>query len=712
MALNVADAVLPLDSKLLYFNRELSDLAFIERILEESYNKKHPLLERLRFLSVSATVLDQFYTVRVARMRRKIDKGITKASVDGLTPAMQYEKVNTYADHLLESQQHSWLQIQELLSEHQIALVNPSSLNDEELIFAEDYFHKQVMPALSPFTIDREHPFPYIPSGGLCVVAQGTNEKGKPTHILIPLPQSLQRFKLLPGKDTRIVPLESLVILFIQSFFSDIVIVSCGTFQILRDNDLALAERFDDLREMVETGVRQRERANVIRLKFDSQMPEEAGYFVIEALGVHHSDVIDTMREENLSVTTSEFVARDALIGLSDAIDLISSSLAPKFPHLIFPSYEAKLPPRVRMSEGDYFSMIRERDLMLHYPYDSFDVLVNFIRKAAVDPDVTAIKQTLYRTSEGSPIVKALIAAAESGKAVIAVIELEARDNEKSNVQLAKRMEAAGVQIVYGIVDLKVHCKMTLVVRREEDATVLYTHFGTGNYHPENARLYTDLSYFTSNKKLGSDANKVFNYLTSGSFPTCKLLSVAPGNIREELIQLVNVEIENAKNGVPAHIWAKLNSFTDPQLINKFYEASCAGVTINMVVRRQCRLKPGVPGLSENISVKSIVGRYLEHSRIYCFASGHPLPGPDASIFISSADWMERNFDDRVEIMIPITDPVVHQQVLDDVMLKNIEDSDQSWLLTSTGEYERVEGTGFSVQNWLMENDSRSSQIL
>lgn len=712
MALNVAEADLSLDSKLLYFNRELSDLAFIERVLEESYNKKHPLLERLRFLSISATVLDQFYTVRVARMRRKIDKGITKASVDGLTPAMQYEKVNTYADHLLESQQHSWLQIQELLSEHHIALVNSSSLNDEELRFAEDYFHQQVMPALSPFMIDREHPFPYIPSGGLCVVAQGTNGKGKPTHILIPLPQSLQRFKLLPGKDTRIIPLESLVTLFIQSFFSDIDIVSCGTFQILRDNDLALAERFDDLRDMVETGVRQRERANVIRLKFDSQMPEEAGYFVLEALGVHHSDVIDTMREENLSVTTSEFVARDALIGLSDAMDLISSSLAPKFPHLTFPSYEAKLPQRVRRSEGDYFSMIRERDLMLHYPYDSFDVLVNFIRKAAIDPDVAAIKQTLYRTSEGSPIVTALITAAESGKSVIAVIELEARDNEKSNIQLAKRMEAAGVQIVYGIVDLKVHCKMTLVVRREEDATVLYTHFGTGNYHPENARLYTDLSYFTSNKKLCSDANKVFNYLTSGSFPTCELLSVAPGNIREDLIQLVDVEIENAKNGLPAHIWVKLNSFTDPQLINKFYEASCAGVTINMVVRRQCRLKPGVPGLSENISVKSIVGRYLEHSRIYCFANGHPLPGPKASVFISSADWMERNFDDRVEIMIPITDPVVHQQVLDDVMLKNIEDSDQSWLLTSTGEYERVDDTGFSVQNWLMENDSRSSQVL
>jgi len=709
MVTKAADSALPLDTNQLYFNRELSDLAFIERVLEESSNENHPLLERLRFLSISATVLDQFYTVRVARMRRKIDSGNNKPSVDGLTPAMQFDKVNIYARRLLESQQQSWIKIQALLSEHQIEIVPLNGMNEEELKFADDYFHNHMMLALSPFMIDREHPFPYVPSGGLCVVAEGIDQKGARMHILIPLPQSLPRFKLLPGQNTRIITLEFLVIQFIQSFFNEIEITRCGTFQILRDNDLALAERFDDLREMVETGVRQRERANVIRLKFDDQMPEEAGYFVAETLGVLTADEIETMKNQNLGVASSEFVARDALLGLSDAIGLISRSLEPRYPHLVFPSYEATMPQRVKKSGGDYFSIIRERDMMLHYPYDSFEVLVTFIQNAAIDPHVTAIKQTLYRTTEGSPIVNALIAAAERGKAVTAVVELEARDNEKANVQLAKRMEAAGVQIVYGIVDLKVHCKMTVIVRREEDETLLYTHFGTGNYHPGNARLYTDLSYFTCNRALGNDANKVFNYLTSGSFPACELLVVAPRDIRRELLQLIDIEIKNAQNGKPAQIMAKLNSLTDPKIINKFYEASTAGVVVELVVRRQCRLRPGLPGLSENISVKSIVGRYLEHSRIYCFANGETLPGRNAKVFISSADWMERNFDDRVEIMIPITDPVVHEQVLDDVMLKNIEDTAQSWRLTPEGSYERMESNGFSVQNWFMENDTRSA---
>ncbi len=708
MVINVADETLPLDSNSLYFNRELSDLAFIQRVLEESSNENHPLLERLRFLSISAMVLDQFYTVRVARLLRKIDSGNNKVSVDGLTPAAQLERVNIYADHLLDAQQKSWIQIQGLLAEHQISMVLPGELNDEELDFAEHYFHNHLVHALSPFMIDREHPFPYIPSGGLCVVAEGINRKRKKMHILVPLPRSLPRFKILPGKETRIIALESLIIRFIQSFFNDIEITHCGTFQILRDNDLALAERFDDLREMVEKGVRQRERANVIRLKFDNEMPEEAGYFVAEMLGVHNPDEIIAMKNQNLCIASSEFVARDALLGLSDAMDLISRSLAPDYPHLIFPVYKAKVPQRIKNSDGDYFSVIRERDLMLHYPYDSFEVLVNFIQKAAVDPQVIAIKQTLYRTSETSPIVSALITAAERGKAVIAVVELEARDNEKTNVQLAKRMEAAGVQIVYGIVDLKVHCKMTLIIRREDDETLLYSHFGTGNYHPGNARLYTDLSYFTCDKTLGNDANKVFNYLTSGSFPNCEKLSVAPRNIRKELLRLIDAEIENAKNGIPAQVMAKLNSLTDPEIINKFYEASSHGVTIDLVIRRQCRLKPGLPGRSENITVKSIVGRYLEHSRIYCFANGETLPGRNAKVFIASADWMERNFDDRVEIMIPITDPVVHLQVLEDVMLKNIEDAGQSWQLTSRGQYERMESNGFSVQNWLMENESRS----
>lgn len=693
----------------LYFNRELTDLAFIERVLEESANERHPLLERLAFLSISAMVLDQFYTVRVARLRQKIEIGNHSPSVDGLTPGDQLEKVNIYANHLLSSQQDSWVQIQHRLAEHDISIIVPSELREQEELYAKEYFDNQLVPVLSPFMIDREHPFPFIASGGLCVVAEGENNNGKKSYLLIPLPSSLPRFLLLPGQETRVITLESLIISFIQSFFADIKITSCGTFQILRDNDLALAEKFDDLRQMVETGVQQRQRANVIRLKFDSDMQETSRCFVAEALGVLSQEEIKSIKEQKLTTDDSPHIATDVLLGLSDALKLISTSLAPRFPHLLFPSYDARNPKRIKQSSGDYFSVVRERDMMLHYPYDSFNVLINFIQNAAVDPDVVAIKQTLYRTSEGSPIVEALITAAKSGKAVLAVVELEARDNEKSNVLLAKKMEAAGVQIVYGIVDLKVHCKMTLIVRREDDETVLYSHFGTGNYHPGNARVYTDLSLFTANRKMGNDANKIFGYLTSGSLPDCEHLSVAPNNIRQDIINLIETEIENSKNGKPAEVWAKLNSLTDPALIDKFYEASNQGVKVSLVVRRQCRLRPGVSGLSENITVKSIVGRYLEHSRIYCFANGESLPNPGAKVFLASADWMERNFDDRVEIMAPIIDPTVHDQVLHDVMQKNLEDTAQSWQLTADGKYVRHEKSDFSVQEWLMVNHSRSA---
>ena len=698
------------DSSSNYFNREITDLAFVERVLDESSNLDHPLLEQLGFLSISASILDQFYSVRVARLRRRIDQGKTQSSIDGLTPYEQLRKVNAYADHLLESQQKSWVQIHSRLQERGISLASHDDLSPGEMKFLDEHFHQHLMPILSPFMIDREHPFPYIPSGGICVVAEGRTASGLQTHLLVPLPPSVARFSLLPGETTRIIALESIIIRFIQSFFTDLEITSCGAFQILKDNDLALAERFDDLREMVETGLEQRQRANVIRLKFVSNMTEASRLFVAEELGVLNEEEIEELRLNNQSVTSSEHVAVDMLIGLSDALELISNSLAPIFPELVFPPYKPAIPERIKQSRGDYFSVIREGDLMLHWPYDSFEILTDFLHKAAIDPDVTAIKQTLYRTSDKSPIVSALIAAAESGKAVIAVIELEARDNERANVLLAKRMEDAGVQIVYGIVDLKVHSKMTLIVRREADKTVLYTHLGTGNYHPGNAKVYTDLAYFSCDETLSSDTNKVFNYLTSGSFPSCSVLSVAPKNLRRDLIAHIEEETKNAEQGKPAAIWAKLNALTDPAIIDKLYSASQAGVTIELIVRRQCRLKPGVTGLSENIRVKSIVGRYLEHSRIYCFGNGHALPHSGAKVFISSADWMERNFDDRVEIMIPVVDPVVHQQVLDDIMCKNIEDTDQSWILTPTGTYQRELAGKFSVQNWFMDNHTRSGK--
>ncbi len=693
-----------------FLNRELSDLAFIERVVEESINPGHPLLERLGFLAISSSVLDQFYTVRVARLHRKIRSGNHKPGVDGTTPTIQLRQVNACTDRLITLQQDSWTRIRTLLADRGIHFMDGTELDDEGVSFARKYFDQHISPVISPFIIDREHPFPYIPSGGLCVVAGISNTRSPDTHLLIPIPSSLPGFIRIPAMDARFVSIEALIIRFMDTLFTESRMIDFGSFQILRDNDLTLKDRFDDLREMVETGLQQRDRAHVIRLKFARDMSEKARRFVARALGVLSDDEASVLHDSGESVTTSDTIVDDPLIGFSGIMDLISESLLPEHADLAYPPLRPKVPERIRHSAGDYFAVIRDRDLMLHWPYDDFDVLAGFIMKAALDPDVVAIKQTLYRTSNASPVVNALIAAAESGKSVIAVVELEARDNEKANIVLARKMEAAGIHIVYGIVDLKVHCKLTLVVRREDDESRRYAHIGTGNYHPVNARIYTDLAWFTCDEAITGDVNRVFNYLTSGYPPGCRELVVAPADLRKELLNLIDAEIGAAGNGEPTGIWAKLNALTDPELITKLYEASEAGVPVELVVRRQCRLKPGVRGLSGNIRVKSIVGRFLEHSRIYCFANGHPLPHDRNHVYIASADWMERNFDDRVEIMAPVRDPVVKQQILLDIMQGNLKDTEQSWFLDAEGGYRRLKGDGHSVQDWLMRNYSRSGK--
>ena len=605
----------------------------------------------------------------------------------------------------------SWLELQESLGAEGISLVTPDDITPDEHEYIRSYFENHLAAIISPFIIDREHPFPFVPSGGLCVVAEGRNRMGKKKHMLVPLPQSVSRFMLMPGTDqVRIIALEMIIIENIQSLFSDTQIHGCGTFQILRDNDLAIGDRFDDLRAVVETGIERRERADVIRLKFVDNMPEEARFFVARSLGVLDKRQIEIMKKRGYGIDRSGFIVIDSLLGLADAISLIQSALAPRFPHLMFEPYDPGVPARVK-SEPDLFKVIKERDLALHYPYDDFQVLVDLLNQAASDPKVSAIKQTLYRTSRSSPIEDALVEAAEAGKSVMAVIELEARDDEKSNVQLAKRLEAAGAHVVYGIVDLKVHTKMTLIVRHEEDETVLYSHIGTGNYHPGNARMYTDLSLMSACPTLGADTNKVFNYLTSESVPACERIVVAPADLRDRIMDEIDIEIDNARNGLPAQVWAKVNSLTDPMLIEKLYEASKAGVQIDLVVRRHCRLRPGIPGLSDNIRVKSIVGRFLEHSRVYCFAHGRELPHDDAALYIASADWMERNFDDRVEIMVPVEDPEVRKQVIYDLLQRNLEDEAQSWHLQTDATYARPTNEGFSVQEWYMQEETRSGKV-
>ena len=660
-----------------YLNREISDLQFIQRVADEAQNNRHPLFERLRFLAISVSILDQFYTTRVARLSRFVREHKIRYSPDGLTPTQELKVIQQRADDLMNSQHMIWLAQMQELAEVGIHLPSPDQLSSEDIDWLRSYFVSHILPVITPFTLDEEHPFPFIPSGGICVVLEFET-----THILIPLPDNLPRFITLPGESIRHVSFESIIFEFSDVLLSDETLLNCGLFQILRDNDLARQEHSADLRSKIESGLRLRHKANVIRLKVEG-LTEENIRFIAGQLGLLTDEDIELMDQQGESVTELEFVS-NSLPGLSHVSQLINANTHPE---LVFPPFTPRYPQRVKDFGHDCFAAIAKKDLLVHWPYESFDVVVRFLDQAASDERVLSIKQTLYRTSDDSPIVNAMVNAAASGKAVTAIIELEARDNEQSNVALAKRLEVAGVQIVYGIVGLKIHCKLTTITRREGDNTVIYSHFGTGNYHPENAKTYTDISFFTMNQQLGRDAGRIFNYITSEYFQPTSDLTMAPKQLRQVLTGLIDKEISNALAGKPAQIWVKLNSITDKDLIEKLYEASEAGVEIELIIRRQCSLIPGVKGMSSNIHVKSIVGRFLEHSRIYCFANGETMGREKALIYLASADWMERNLDDRVEVMVPIWDETVRTQLLEQIMVANLKDNLQSWNLQADGEY-------------------------
>ena len=594
----------------------------------------------------------------------------------------------------MEDQHKIWLTQRQELAEANIHLLGREQLAAEDRSWLQSYFLSHISPVITPFTLDEEHPFPFIPSGGICIVLEYEDQ-----HILVPLPGSLSRFIQLPGEDNRYVAIESIIFEFAHLLFSDTSFQSGGIFQILRDNDLAKQERSDDLRSIVEFGLRMRHKANVIRLKVQN-LSEANIRFIASHLGLLSDEDIDLLDQQDELAANLEFICK-SVPGLSQASQLINRNLRPD---LLFTPYTARYPQRVIDFDHDCFIAITTKDLLVHWPYESFDVVVRFLNQAATDDNVLSIKQTLYRTNDDSPIVNAMVNAATRGKAVIAVIELEARDNEQSNVALAKRLETAGVQIVYGIVGLKIHCKLTVVTRKEGDDTVIYSHFGTGNYHPDNARIYTDLSFFTRDQSLGRDANQVFNYITSERFLPTSQLIVAPRQLRTSLYDLIDAEIKNARDGKPAEIWAKLNSLTDPALIEKLYDASNSGVRIQLIIRRHCCLIPGIEGMSANISVKSIVGRFLEHARVYCFANGHEMGCENAQMYLSSADWMERNLDERVEVMVPLFDKTVRAQLLEQIMHANLKDARQSWLLSSAGEYHRTEAEmAFCAQSYFMQ---------
>ncbi len=682
------------DAAARYFNRELSWLKFNQRVLEEAANPAHPLLERVRFLSISGANLDEFFMVRVAGLYGQVLRKIEEPSIDGLTPTEQLTATVKAADALMAQQQKLWKSLKRGLRKEGIKLLDPSEIGKNALSAVAKHFAEQILPVLTPQALDPAHPFPFIPNQGISLIFEmRRKDDGEIVQQLVMIPPSLPRFVKVAGAGERFVTMEALIMRFIGQMFPHHEPIASGAFRVIRDSDIEIEEEAEDLVRYFRSAVKRRRRGRVIRLKLGAGLPKKMANLIRREMGAGGDIVAETV----------------GFLGIGDLAQLVELDR----PDLKFSPYSPRFPERILEHDGDCFAAIRQKDLVVHHPYESFEVVLSFLEQAAQDPDVVAIKQMLYRAGKQSAVIRALCDAAEAGKSVTAVVELKARFDEEQNLHWASQLERSGVQVVYGFVDMKTHAKISLVVRREKEGFRTYCHLGTGNYHPITARIYTDLSFFTADPRIGHDAGQIFNFVTGYIEPTdLKMLSMSPLGLRDAVLGLIQDEIDHVAAGKPGAIWAKLNSLVDKIVIDKLYEASEAGVEIDLVVRGVCCLRPGVKGLSSRIRVKSVIGRFLEHSRIWAFGNGADLPNPKARVYISSADWMSRNFDRRVEYMLPVENPTVHDQILDQVMVANLLDNQQSWMLRPDGRYERVKPSDvpFNLHQYFMTNPSLSGR--